>query len=578
MDNNNMINTQPSLKKMLLSMKDIRLKPLRIKFNITTLDMVISFIYKDSVLRTRKTLSNIFKLFTNLDMNYYNDNPELYNRVWIIIKTLEGKLYQGFESDDFLTQYCLDAPDCDDYKSDIIHLMRNKKITHEESKHLIKKLDDTLQYGYTITIKDIMMELLNKIDDGDFRTYQGVSEDLYDIASSIISINRNTSSLNSDQTFSLQDEMFEQVIEDSVQKLKDRNRIFITGIQRWNTILSPGYMSKRLYTYLAFPGKGKSTILLKSALDIRKYNAGIKTKDPDKRPAVLFLTLENDIPETVERLYNMAVDSDDLRNYTPKQIIKKIRNNGFKLTQDDNIDIIIKEYKNRELDTNDLYTIIQDLNDDGVEVITLIVDYLKRVRPAEKAQSEKEELKNITNELKELAKFFDIPVISAQQLNRSGAAVVDAAIQAKKEDVTRLVGRDAIAGAWEIIENSDVVIIINPEVKSDTNDLYLTFKLLKRRYRSSEENEKLRRLEYFNHPFERDNGIRLIDDLEFEQSISLESMSTQFEAADSKRGKTNAVERETRDGDQKPKDEPKKKKSSFDEEFEPFDFDKAANF
>ena len=40
--------------------------------------------------------------------------------------------------------------------------------------------------------------------------------------------------------------------------------------------------------------------------------------------------------------------------------------------------------------------------------------------------------------------------ITAQQLNRSGASVVDAALQANKEDVTRLGGRDAIAGAWEI--------------------------------------------------------------------------------------------------------------------------------
>ena len=410
MTENNMINTQLSAKKMLSSMKEIKLKPLKIKFNVTTLDMVIAFIYKDSVLRTRKTLSNVFKLFNSLDMSNYTDNPELFNRVWIIKKTLDGKLYQGFESDDFLAQYCLDDIECDEYKADLIQRIGTKKISHEESKHLIKKLDDTLQYGYTVTVKDIMMQILNKIDDGDFRTYQSVSEDLYNIATSIISINRSTSSLNSDQTFSLQEEVFEQVIEDAVQKLKDRNRIFITGIQRWNTILSPGYLSKRLYTYLAFPGKGKSTILLKSALDIRKYNAGIKTKDPDKRPAVLFLTLENDIPETVERLYNMAVDSDDLRNYTPKQVIKKIRNSGFKLTSDSNIDIIIKEYKNRELDTNDLYTIIQDLSDDGVEVITLIVDYLKRVRPAERAANEKEELKNITNELKELAKFFDIPV------------------------------------------------------------------------------------------------------------------------------------------------------------------------
>ena len=71
------------------------------------------------------------------------------------------------------------------------------------------------------------------------------------------------------------------------------------------------------------------------------------------------------------------------------------------------------------------------------------------------------------------------------------ASVVDAAIQAKKEDVTRLVGRDGIAGAWEIIENSDFVCILNQEVKMDTGDLYMTFKLLKRRYRSAEESEKV---------------------------------------------------------------------------------------
>lgn len=439
-------------KKKLLSVKDIKMKPLKIKFDITTLNMIISFIYKDSVLRTRKTLSNIYKLFNNLDESIYEDDPTLFGRVWIIQKTLYGKLIDGFENDDNLKQYCLDDIECDEFRATTLkNILETKKISHDESKYLIKKIDDTLEFGYTVTVKDIMKQILNSIDDGDFKSYKAVSEDLYNIATSVINIKRNTSSLGSDQTFSLSDEQFDAVIEDAVQKLKDRNRIFITGIQRWNTILAPGYLSKRLYTYLAFPGKGKSTILLKSAMDIRKYNKGIKTKDPDKRPAVLFLTLENDIPETIERIYNMCVDSDDIRNYSPKQIKKKMREKGgLKLSDDDNIDIIIQEYKNRELDTNDLYTIINDLADEGIEVITLIVDYMKRIRPAERADSEKTELKNITNELKEIAKYFDICVISAQQLNRVGASVVDAALQAKKEDVTRLVGRDAISGAWEI--------------------------------------------------------------------------------------------------------------------------------
>lgn len=549
-----------------LDIHRIRLVPLKIKFDITRLDMIITFLYKESVLRTRKTLTNIYKLFQNLDETLIDDNPDLMARVWIIKTTLKGRLEEGFENDEYLTQFCFDQTDCDEFKENTLkHILQTKKISYEESKYIIRVMDDTLEYGYVITIKEIIQEIINQIDDREYKTYKEVSNDLYEIANSIINIKRRTKSLGSDQTFSLNTEEFEGVVEDALQKLKDRNRVFITGLQRLNTLLSPGYLSKRLYIYLAFPGKGKSTILLKSALDIKRYNAGIQTKDPDKRPAVLLLTLENDISETIERLYNMAVDGDDIRNFTAKQVKRKLRDKGqLKLTSDNNIDIIIKEYKNRELDTNDLYTIINDLEDDGVEVITLIVDYIKRIRPVEKAESEKIELKNISNELKELAKYFDIPVITAQQLNRSGASVVDAALQAKKEDVTRLVGRDSIAGAWEIIENSDFCCIINPEVKSDTQELFLTFKLLKRRYRSSEENEKLRRLEYFNQPFEPGNEIRLLDDIDLPAPLALESLSTQFEAVENSRGKENATRRETK----------KKKKKDFNEELndDPFDF------
>lgn len=555
--------------KSLVNVSAIKLKKLKIKLDITTLDMILSFIYKDSVLRTRKSLSNIYKLVNTLDMSLYDDNPDLKCRLWVINKTLFGKLSEGIEQSDALKIYCTDDPECDEFTKSIVDNIDEKKISHEESKYLIKKLDDALEFGYTVTVKDTMEEILNKIDDEDFKSYKSVADDLYNIATSMINIKRTTKSLGSDQTFSLDTEIFDAVVEDALQKLKDRNRIFITGIKRWNTILAPGYMSKRLYMYLAFPGKGKSTILLKSALDIRKYNSGIKTKDPDKRPAVLFLTLENDIAETIERMYNMTVDSDDIRNYTAKQVKNKFKKEGgLKLSDDDNIDIIIKEYKNREIDTSDLYTIINDLSDEGVEVITLIVDYVKRLRPAEKADSEKEELKNISNELKEVAKFFDIPVITAQQLNRSGASVVDAAIQANKDDVTRLVGRDAIAGSWELLENSDWTCIINPEVKTDTDELYLTFKLLKRRYRSSEDSEKLKRLDYFNQPFEKGNDIKLMDDLNEPKSLALESLATQFSAVDDKRGQKNAVARS---------DKSSEKKSSM-VSMEDFDFSKAINY
>ena len=433
------------------NINNIKLKKIKLKMDMTMLDSILAFIYKDSVLRTRKALNNTYKLFNMIDKSIYKDNEELKSRIWVIQKSLEARLVKGFETNNMIKQYCKDHTESTELTDKVVDSIDKLKLSYDETKYLIKCIDDRLQYGYTLTLKDVYTQILKQIEDGNYKSYKAVSEELYNIASSVINMKRNTNSLDSDMTFSLREDYFENVVTEAVQKLKDRNKVFLTGIRRLNTILSPGYQSKRLYTYLAFPGGGKSQILLKSALDIKKYNAGVQTKDPNKTPAVLLITMENDIEETVERMFNMKASSDDIRNYTAKQVIRKLKEDGeMVLTDKNNIDIIIKYYPNRSIDTNDLYGIIKDLYDDGTEVIALVLDYLKRIRPSEKAATEKEELKNITNELKTLAKKMDIPVITAQQLNRTASSVVDAALQNKKEDVTRLVGRDGVSGAWEI--------------------------------------------------------------------------------------------------------------------------------
>ena len=377
-------------------MMDLRAAKLPIKIDLTTLDMTIQFLYKEGSLKTRKALTNIDKLFKSLDLTIYSEKEiELTNRIWIIQTTLEAYLREGIVQEEIIKNYCKTDSECDDYKASILDQVTGTKrqINYEESKYLLKQIDERLAFGYTVTLKHVIQELFSLIDESDPRSYRVLSDDLYQIANSIINIKRRTNSLGAEQTFSLQEEVFETVLFDSMEKLNNRNRIFITGIRHLNTFLAPGYMSKRLYTYLAFPGGGKSQMLLKAAFDIRKYNSGIQCKNPDNRPAVLMITMENSIEETIERIFNMVSSDDDIRNYSPKQVRKMLKNGGLSLTDKDNIDVIIKYYPNRSIDTNDLYGIIQDLEDEGVEVVALILDYLKRIRPAEKGANEKEEIK-----------------------------------------------------------------------------------------------------------------------------------------------------------------------------------------
>lgn len=57
-----------------------------------------------------------------------------------------------------------------------------------------------------------------------------------------------------------------------------------------------------------------------------------------------------------------------------------------------------------------------------------------------------------------------------------------------------------------------------------------------------EEDEHLRTLEYFNQPFEPGNGIKILDDLELKECLSLESLGTNFGPAEPRQ--ISAVDRE----------------------------------
>lgn len=391
--------------------QSLKLKKINLKLEVFTLNSIVSFLYKDSVLRTQKVLKNIYKLFKTINPEPYQENPDLRTRFWVISKSLELMVDSRLESYNAIKSELMDDPESDEMIREYVRDIGKETIGYEDSKKLIQKLDDRLRFGYVLTIKEVLRDFLNAIDDEEYSSYKAIAEDLEQLAISIVNIRRNTNSLNSEESFCLDPDKFDEVVTSAVMKLQDKMKIFTTGIRGLNTLLAPGYLSKRLYMYLAFPGGGKSQILLKSALDIKKYNAHVKAKDPNKKPAVLLITMENTIDETIERIFNMSCTSDDIRNYTPQQVIKKLKQGGhLTLTDENDIDIIIKYYPNRSLDTNDLYGIIQELDDEGKEVIALILDYVKRIAPSEKASTEKEELKNITNELKSLAIYFDIPV------------------------------------------------------------------------------------------------------------------------------------------------------------------------
>jgi hypothetical protein len=217
-----------------------------------------------------------------------------------------------------------------------------------------------------------------------------------------------------------------------------------------------------------------------------------------------------------------------------------LRTNGeLYLTDDSPIDIIIKYQPNRSVDTSYLYTLCEDLEDEGYEVICMLQDHVKRIRSVSGNPDLRLELGDVVNEMKTFAIIKDIPVITDSHLNREGAKVIDQSSTRTKMDLTRMLGKSNIGESLLMLDNIDLGIILNREYDAEGNE-YMVFKNIKERVQTFRN--------YICQPFHKDNSIKLIEDFYspipvFKESLYNESMNqlnTQFHNNNVKNNSYNA--------------------------------------
>ena len=541
-------------KENLPKVNDIKLDKISVVFRKSILKSILKILTMEhGGFRTFKTVKNINRLFANLDMSKYKTNPELESYVWCI-SFMSKQWLDGIVSPDIAFELMKKDPNYTNVIGDIVLNAMNdpQQVTPPEAKAIFDLVSEYLQLGFVDTLKDQYINLLEEIDMTEPGAHKQLLERIVNISQSVMDIKYNTNMVANKIEFSTADmDSIKEAMQSTMDSLTSGTGILKTGIRRLNTLLSPGYMDGRLYTYAGLPGSYKSGILLKSALDIRKYNPGYMPKTPGMKPCVLYITMENTFTETIERIWTMTFD-EPMTNYDVSEAIEMIckelgirdgptkqeepqhelsleeQLEGNDKTKEPNIEIVIQYYPYRSINTDDLYTIINDLRDENMEVIAFVFDYIKRIEPANPIQdNERLELDRICNELKALAVIQNIPVITAHQLNRAGASAVDAAARAGKHDVIKEAGRENIGGAWSVIEVSDVVMLVGTEYKSGTDDKYLTLNVIKRRRIDSSEAE-FAKFTYLAHPFAK-NGFRLIDDLNLGKVLSLQSLATDID-------------------------------------------------
>ncbi len=307
-----------------------------------------------------------------------------------------------------------------------------------------------------------------------------------------------------------------------ILELKQPSNYLQTGIQCLNTQLGGGYEAGRTYIYLGISGGFKSGLLLHIALWIKKYNEHLKPKDPTKRLCVLYITQENSRKETLARMFSILTNN-DIKNYTPQEAISILRNKGL---ADEGMNLKILYRPNKSISTDDLYDIIQEIEDEGYEVCALVHDYIKRIRPSTNEKDLRIALGDVVDEFCVLAKTKNIPVISANQMNRSAFSVIENAVNSNKQNISKMLGASYTGESMLVIENADQATIITREFKKSTGKEYLTFNEIKSR-------GKRTTLQWFAHPFtEGEDAMSLEEDVNEKKSLSLLDLGDDLENRD----------------------------------------------
>jgi len=407
--------------------------------------------------------------------------------------------------------------------------LSNTDLGDNEAGAILKYLEDITVYG---SVEGLKADLLNSIFETGYdnlATYRDKFEYLDRWVQSvqkardkIANITSNKESFNSGDKRSLtrmSKELYDNYINPKTTK------VIKTGIKYLNILLAPGYSPGSLYTYMGTPGGYKSGMVLKAAVDCALYNQ--ETDTPKKKRCAIYVTMENTFRETLKRLYSYLTLEQLTREDTIETLLTKIEEAIGKLPPHAP-HIIIKYFPYKTINTSYLNKLLHDTKQHGYTPILLAFDYIKRIKATEKIDiGVKPELNAIMNELKAIASSWDIPIVTAQQMNRSAYAKLnDAARQGKSDNLTE-VGAESIGDAWEVQEVSDWTALLNIEWRYDNGPLKPSKVLTIQRTKIRDQNlldviaPELQNMTYFSHPFSKQHGFVLDDDLYDAKSKSI---------------------------------------------------------
>lgn len=389
-------------------------------------------------------------------------------------------------------------------------------------------VEDRLQYNYLIKNAQAMKELSERITYGS-ESLRAINEDAKLLVEKIYRNIRETDTSNQAMTSELDfsDEVTgEEIIQKEIHNLKSPTNKLKVGYKLLNSAVGGGFEGGRTYYFFAPPKSFKSGTLLNLACSLCANNPDvINSVQTHMTPVVVYLTMENTLRETLERLFEYATGN-KLRNtnLTSNQVMQIINE---KISDKTGIKLVLRYAPSHSETTEFLYDIVEDLKRKGRQPIAMIQDYIGRIKSANR---EKNELRIVLGEISDqfsvFAQHYGIPLITAGQLNRAGVERKELMMNSNAPDIAQQLTGSYIAESINILNNLDFAFTVCRESHiltkdgSETEVIYNGFHLISQRQESTKEDSSYT---YFAQPFE--NGFKLVEDVEMDRPAGVFSIA-----------------------------------------------------
>lgn|GEM_PF-1606036 len=269
-----------------------------------------------------------------------------------------------------------------------------------------------------------------------------------------------------------------------VSYISNNFSVFKTGFELFDSVLE-GVESSSVHLLAAPSNHGKSLLCVNMCKRMIETNLS----DLDKKDAILFLTLEDDIHklarrfisvfgnykfETIKRLFSKAYevtrtqqimgvsvenDNDALIASLQKMFTNLLRSSLLKVTQG-KCSLVIKHCSENTFSPGDLGRFIDRLKVEGFRTKLVFVDYIDVMTPTTTIFGNAKEYDTqgqIVHELRNLSRIHGVPIISPTQNQRDS------------EDVTKIQTNKLIGDSYKKIRYSDFIYMMR--MRDDKNFL-----------------------------------------------------------------------------------------------------------